>query len=393
MITTGQLFNWINFQMSINIKMKNIFILILLGSILSCKTQHEEKTVEEVIPASVSVSEDQVKNAGIELGHTEIRMLSAVLKLQGKIDVPPQNMVSVSFPLGGYLKSTRLLPGMHVSKGDVLAVLEDMQFIQLQQDYLIAKARLSMAEDEFLRQQDLNTTKTASDKIFRQARTEFETQKILTRALEEKLKLLGINVGNLNETNLSNSVAIHSPINGFVSKINVNMGKYTSPTDVLFELVNPSDIHLNLTVFEKDIEQLSIGQKIIAYTNDKPDQKHAGDIILVSKNIDENRAAEVHCHFDKYDRSLLPGMFMNAEIMVSNKKATAVPEGAIVSWQNSDYIFVAREKNNFEMKEVETGVKQQGWVEILAKDNLEGKQVVIKNAFALLMKMKNNNED
>jgi cobalt-zinc-cadmium efflux system membrane fusion protein len=63
--------------------------------------------------------------------------------VNGKIDVPPQNMVSISVPLGGYLKSTKLLEGMHISKGEVIAIMEDQQYIQLQQDYLTAKAHFS----------------------------------------------------------------------------------------------------------------------------------------------------------------------------------------------------------------------------------------------------------
>jgi len=65
---------------------------------------------------------------------------------------------------------------------------------------------------------------------------------------------------------------VYSPINGFVSTVNVNIGKYVTASDVLFELVNPTDIHLALTVYEKDLNRLFIGQKLAAYSNNQPEK-------------------------------------------------------------------------------------------------------------------------
>ncbi|BAV09667.1 membrane fusion protein, cobalt-zinc-cadmium efflux system [Filimonas lacunae] len=372
-----------------------ILPLVATVCITACgsKKQEEKKAEAPADETTVSVTEAQIKNAGIAVGKPEKRDMATTLTLNGTIDVPPQNMISVSFPLGGYLKSTSLLPGMHVNKGQVLAVLEDMQFIQLQQDYLTAKAKLVVAEAEHSRQQELNSSKASSDKVFQQARAEMETQRILVKALQQKLSLLGIDTEKLTESNLSKSVNIYSPINGFVSKVNVNMGKYTSPTDVLFELVNPEDIHLNLTVFEKDVALLSEGQKIMAYTNNKPKEKHEAEIILISRSLDNNRAAEVHCHFEEYDKTLLPGMFMNAEVSVKNSNALAVPEEAVVRWQNEYYVFEAKGNNIFSMVKIKPGAISNGWQEIEGDNINTSSSLVLKNAYALLMKMKNTAEE
>lgn len=369
--------------------------LIAISLLTACGSKKKEEPKEKAAESAttVSLTPAQIQNAGIAIGRPERKSIAATLLLNGTIDVPPQNMISVSFPLGGYLKSTTLLPGMHVNKGEVLAVLEDMQFIQLQQDYLTARARLALAETEYSRQQELNTSKASSDKVLQQAKTEQETQRILVKALEQKLALLGIDTDKLNDSNLSKSVNIHSPINGFVSKVNVNMGKYTSPTDVLFELVNPEDIHLNLTVFEKDVARLSVGQKIMAYTNDRPNEKHEAEIILISRSLDANRAAEVHCHFEQYDKTLLPGMFMNAEVAIKSQHALAVPEEAIVRWQNQYYVFLSEGNNRYNMVKVATGTADHGWQEIQAPTVSDSTELVVKNAYALLMKMKNSAEE
>ena len=139
----------------------------------------------------------QLRSVGIAVGYPERQTVSGVLTLQGTVSIPPQGTVSVSFPLGGYLKSTDMLAGMVVRKGQVLAKLEDMQYIQLQQDYLTANERFLLAESEYNRQRDLNATKASSDKVYQQAKAEMESQRILRNALGQKLNLIGINPANL----------------------------------------------------------------------------------------------------------------------------------------------------------------------------------------------------
>ncbi|MCE7064940.1 efflux RND transporter periplasmic adaptor subunit [Dyadobacter sp. CY326] len=382
--------------------MKNYIITCLsLLLIASCAQAPEEKTAElesaqpdtHVTEQMVSVSNAQQQSVGIEVGTPQMENISAVLSLQGKIDVPPQSTISLSFPLGGYLKSTNMLPGMHVRKGQILAELEDMQFIQLQQDYLTAKEKLLLAESEFNRQKDLNASKASSDRVFQQARAELETQRILASALSQKLEVIGIDPNKLRADKISRSVSVVSPINGFVSKVNVNVGKYTAPTDMLFELVNPSDIHLVLNVFEKDLSALSVGQRVYAYTNAEPDQKFPAEIILITKSLDEDRMAEVHCHFEKYSPALVPGMFINGEVSISSKKALTVPEDALVRWENKFYVFTDQGSGKFEMVNVKPGVINAGKQQIEASGIDDTTRLVVKNAYALLMKIKNTEKD
>lgn len=343
----------------------------------------------------VTLTPQQLEKAALQVSAVETKSINSRLQVNGMVDVPPQSMVSVSFPLGGYLKSTKLLPGLEVNKGEVLAVLEDPQFIQLQQDYLMAKSKLAYAEADYNRQKELSTSQAVSEKNLQMAKTEYESQKILVKALEQKLALININPAKLSENNITRSINVYSPIHGFVSKVNVNIGKYVSPTDVLFELVDPSDIHLNLTVFEKDAALLGIEQKVIAYNNNKPDEKHLAHIFLISRNVNEDRAVSVHCHFEDYDKKLLPGMYMNAIIEVKNKEAKAVPDDAIVRWQSKFYVFVAKGNNQFEMTEVLPGGSADGYTAITLPGNksIDGLQIVTKNAYTLLMKLKNSAEE
>lgn len=337
----------------------------------------------------VSLTTQQRQNVGLDVGYPERQTVSGVLTLQGTVSIPPQGMVSVSFPLGGYLKSTDMLAGMVVRKGQVLAQLEDMQYIQLQQDYLTAKERFLLAVSENNRQRDLNATKASSDKVYQQARAEMESQRILMNALGQKLEVIGISPARLQADNISRSIVIRSPINGVVAKVNTNVGKYTAPTEVLFELVDLRDIHLVLNVFEKDLAKLSVGQHLVAYTNGEPNRRYRGEIILINKNLNSDRMAEVQCHFKDYSVSLVPGTFMNGDISVAAKQALTVPEGAIVRWENKSYVFTDQGNGRFSMVEVVPGLINQGKQQIEGRGITDQTKLVLKNAYALLMKIKN----
>ena len=376
------------------------FIFLSATVILLAACGAKKKDVEITYISSnenmVTLTNVQSKNAGIDVGKMEQKEISSILKVYGKIDVPPQNMVSISVPLGGYLKTTRLLPGMHVNKGEVLAVMEDQQYIQLQQDYLTAKAKISYLENEYKRQKDLNESKAVSDKVYQQSEADYRSQRIMISALSEKLKLAGINIGRISETKISRSINIISPINGFVSKVNVNIGKYVSPTDVMFELVNPTDIHLALKVFEKDLDKLYEGQKLVAYTNNKPDKKYNCEILIIGKDISMDRNTDVHCHFEKYDKVLIPGTYMNAEIEVKNNKTFVLPADAIVTFENKQFVFKVKGNNHFEITEVNIGESEKGFTEIILtqqnKNNMTPADFVVKGAYSLLMMMKNKAE-
>lgn len=377
--------------------MKNSIFFTGLLFLVACSGKQTEVTETSAGPERnfLTLSEAQYRSVDIKLGLMGQQSISSVIKVNGKIDVPPQNMVSVSMPLGGYLKTTKLLPGMHLAKGEVIATMEDLQYIQLQQEYLTTKSKLQFAEMEFQRQKELNQSKASSDKIFQQAQMEYTTQKVNLSGLAEKLKLINIDPQHLTEANLSKSVNIYSPIDGFVTKVNVNIGKYVNPSDILFELVNPSDIHLNLKVFEKDLEKLSIGQKLLAFNNNQPNKKHPCEIILISQDISNERTAEVHCHFEDYDKTLLPGMYMNAEIEVSVKSANVITDEAIVSFEEKEYVFVRKTERAFEMQEIRKGVSENNLTEISFVNSAftGSEQIVIKGAYTLLMQLKNKAEE
>lgn len=376
-----------------SITLKYIFPLFIAVLIYGCTSsaKEEAKLAASVDESIVQLSPEQAKQIDLQVQDVQAKNISSTLKLSGQIGAPPQNMVSVSVPLGGYLKSTDMLQGTQVRKGQLLAVMEDPQYIQLQQDYLSTKNKLAYAGKEYNRQRELNTAKAASDKVLQMAEMYFRTLNIEHKALAEKLRLIGIEPAKLIESNISRAIRIYSPINGYVSKVNVNIGKYVLPSDILFELVNPNNIHLNLTVFEKDLNKIKIGQEVVVYSNSSPDKKYSTRVKLVSRSLSDERSAIVQCDFNEQDRALVPGMYMNAELHLDKGTIDALPDEALVSFENKDYVFIDKGNNTFKMTEVNKGNTDQGYTAI--DSALDGKKIVVKGAYSLLMKLKNTMEE
>jgi len=372
-------------------KFSLLVIILALQACGSGETDQKDKNLEQN-STTLSLSSEQVKNAGIVVNRGEIKKISSIIKVNGKIEVPPQNMVSVSVMLGGYLKSTHLLPGTKIKQGEVIAIFEDQQYIQIQQDYLTSQEKMNYAKKEYERQKDLNQSKASSDKVLQLAETEFKTQQIAVKSLYEKLKLIGIRPEGLNESNISRSINLYSPIDGFVSKVNVNIGKYVNPSDVIFELINPTDIHLALNVYEKDVSKLFVGQKVKAFTNNSPEKKLDAEVILISQDLTKDNNVIVHCHFKSFDKELLPGMYMNAELEVLSNNAFTVPEESVVNYEGKNYIFVAEDANSFQMKEVKVGITESGYTELMEAETLKTQDIVTKGAYNLLMGLKNKSD-
>ena len=375
-------------------KLKKLIAVLSILTILAC-TGNKTKEAVEVEKGNDSLSADlvtlnaaQLKTANLAFGTAQLMSMHKILKVNGAIDVPPSNIVSISIPMGGYLKKTSLIPGMFVKKGNLLAVLEDPSYIELQQDYLTAKSKLVYLEADFNRQRDLNATKSTSDKIFQLARSDYESQKYLTKSLSEKLKLLGIDPLILNENNISRAINFNAPINGYVTKVNVNIGKYVTPTDILFEIIDPSDLHLRLIVYENDATNLKVGNKVSFYTNNDIRKKYLAKVAVINPNINEDKTTEVHCHLVNESVRLYPGTSANAEIELNDAKVNAVPEQAIVKWQNKPFVFIKMGGSSFKMVPVEVGVSTNGYVEI--KNDLGKQAIVTMNAYTLLMQLKNN---
>ncbi len=376
-----------------------IYTGFLVFSLIGCTQEKPTETgtgekQAASVQTKVSLSDEAIRNAGITTGLAAYEKVSNVIRVNGEVDVPPQSLVSISFPLGGYLKSTDLLPGMHVNKGQVIALMEDPAYVQLQQDYLQALSKLTLLKLDFERQTELRAGEASSKKAFETARAEYEMQQVLVKSLSEKLKIIGVDPQGLTIDKISRTVTVRSPIDGFVKTVLVNIGKYVNPSDVLFEIVDPRDIHAALTVFEKDYHLLQKGQEVLVQNAARPDKTYRAEIILISKNIDSSMGATVHCHFEGDHADLLPGMYISATIEPEGKMLPTVPESAVVRHEGKHYIFTKQEKGNFTLTEITIGEAFDGKLPVTANYlDWTKQEIVLTGAYALLGKLMNVEEE
>ncbi|MBG0859576.1 MAG: efflux RND transporter periplasmic adaptor subunit [Bacteroidales bacterium] len=389
-------------------KLKYKVSLVFFGVIasLSSCTMFNEPVTEiqevEILPEDiVELRDDQIKLAGIQTGSVEMRSVNNTLKVNGIVSVAPQNKATVCMPLGGFIKSTSLLPGNAVNKGQTLAVIENQDFIDIQQNYLEAKNKLVFAEAEFKRHTDLYKDDVYSEKNVQQVTVDYKNLKALVKSLEQKLLLIGINADQLNEDNISNTVNLVSPIKGFLKAANVNIGKYVSSTDILFEIVNSDKLFLELTLFEKDAEKVVPGQNIKFFVNNG-DDVHEAVITQTGKVVSDDKTFMVYASVVSACKDVLPGMYVNALIEESNIEAPSLPSDAVVSFDDKNYIFtfekdkVEAGKNMTEYRiiEVKKGIAASGYTEIRLPEgfNIHTAKVVIKGAYNLLSAKKNAGE-
>jgi RND family efflux transporter MFP subunit len=361
-----------------------------------------ENKEEEIIPEDfVELREDQIKLANIETGAIETRSLSGTLKVNGTIAVAPQNMATVSMPMGGFVKSTTLMPGNTVRKGQTLAILENQEYIDVQQAYLEAKSKLEFSEADYNRQSELYKNEVSSQKNMQQVTTEYKSLKTQVKALEQKLAFIGIDPARLKEDNISSSVALLSPISGFVKTVNVNIGKFVSPSDILFEIVNSDKLFLELSLFEKDADKVSIGQKIRFFINNETEE-HEAVIYQTGRSINADKTYKVYASVSGTCKNVLPGMYVSALIESASNKVTALPSDAIVNFEDKDYIFIF-DKNKeedgkpfteYRIVEVQKGVSDNGFTEVILPEgfDISTAKVVIKGAYNLLSAKKNAGE-
>lgn len=334
--------------------MKNLLIAMLSVLILTaCNSNKTEENKSAEIPKEelvtfVELTKEQFEAVDIELGKIEKQNIKTSIKASGHLEVPPQNKAEVSTFIGAVVKSIAVLEGSKVQKGQTLAVLEHPDFIKLQEEYITAKSNFTFLEQEFLRQKELSEQNAGTGKIFQKVASEYNSGKAKLNSLESQLKILSVNLSELAKGNISSSMVLTAPISGYIGRINANTGAYAEPNKMLFEIIDNSQIHCDLLVYEKDIFKVKVGQKIHFIITNMPEHQGEhdgkaieGEIFGINKSFEDNsKAISVHALIKNENHELIPGMYVSAFIDVSENKTTVVPSEAVFTTDGKEFIFI-----------------------------------------------------
>ena len=380
--------------------MKTIYTFLLTTIILtSCGTNPKPTAAKEEAAIAVEsnliqLTKEQVALAQLVTAPIQLGKMKGMVHLNGVVDVPPTGIASVSIPMGGYVQDINLIPGTYVKKGQVLATVKDPTYVQLQENYLAAKAKLIYLQQDIDRQKTLLTQEAVSKKAYQQLQADFATNQIQVKALSEQLKLINIQPDNLTTEKMTSLVQLIAPMSGFITKVNINRGKYVTPSDILLEIMDPNGIHAAITIYEKDIANFKVGMKGTVTLTQDPTKKYPVSILAVSHNINEDKTGLLHCHFEKIPANVLPGMFLSADIVVETNEAVLIPIESVQRFQGKDFIFLQTAQNEFEAMEIQVRQTNAEYVTVSNADvkSWIGKPLVVKNAFSLLGMMMNKSE-
>ena len=372
-----------------------ITVTFILFTHLSCENSKKEtiESIDEIETSAVNkfeITNSQFEKSAMVLGKLEEKDFAVRVHAKGTIDVPPSNRSVVNALMGGYIKETKLLVGDKVKKGQTLVVIENLEFVSLQQEYLEVKEQLAYLKSEYDRQKTMFEEKITSAKNFLKAESLYKTAKAKYSGLHKRLLMLKISPKKVEEGAFTSTVKIYAPQSGYITKINVTKGTYVSPATEIIEIIDESHIHLELSVFEKDIMKLEKGQKIQFKIPEASMDLFDAEVHLIGTSIEKNRTVKVHGHLDdEGSYRFIVGMYVDAFIYTKSISALAFPTEAIVTVDNRDYVLllISDENKNYSFKKVQvkTGNSYNGFTEIVNAEKFgKNDKFLTKGAFNLL---------
>ena len=394
-------------------------ILTLLASCGSKKTEtvKEEEHKEEAVTNEVSITNLQMKTAGIELGTIELKNLKTSIKANGMLSVPNQNKAFITSVNSGVIRTLLIQPGSFVRKGQVVATILNPDIAGLQQELQIVNAQISLSEIEYKRQKELVEGNAAPLKNVQRVQTELATLRVTRNSLQKQLSAMGISTAGVSRGNIITTITITAPISGTVSNVSAQIGSNVAPSTPIAEVVNNSQLHLDLFVFEKDLPKLRANQIIHFTLTNNPGKEYDAQVFSIGTAfVKESKTIPIHAVVKGDKTGLIEGMNITAIISIGESVLPAVPTEAIVSYQGQDYIFVlqndksATQQNEdssktkdekfkdaelkFERVQVVKGASDVGFTEVTLMKNLPPKtQIATKGAFFVLAKMTNIGEE
>lgn len=342
---------------------------------------------------AVHLSEAQFEALALEVGASSHRNLNNSVPANGQLEVPPKHEAAVTAVVGANVVSIEIIEGDQVQKGQVLAYLSHPNLTQLQRDYLEAFNNLSYLEQEYQRQKRLYEAEVGSGQTFQKTTAEFRSAQAAEQSYRVQLEQLGMHPKRIQEGNFYRQVPVTSPIEGYITKVGVKTGQYVQPQTDLFEIVNVDHIHAVLMVFEKDIHQVAVGQTVRFTVESMPGEELSAEIYSVGKRFEQNpKAIHVHAELHQHEGNLIPGMYVEGQILTDSSTTTALPESAITQEGNDQLVFLAIDEGQewmFQPIRVRTGYSDQGWVGVRFIDPVPEKaQFALNQAYYLLAELK-----
>jgi membrane fusion protein, heavy metal efflux system len=367
------------------------------------ETAHEEGDHDDH-EKMVHLNEAQFNNAGIDTGWFEQKNLSEVINANGYTKLPPQNQAQVGVPMPGTIQRIKVIEGQAVKAGQVLATMQSMAYNNLRlereklnQELTATQANLEFLKLEFARQKELSDENVNAKKVFQKVSSDLQMEEAKIKTLQNQMAILGQNIeigGNAS----SPIINIVAPIAGNITDVNVTIGAAAEVGKPLFSIVDNSQMHVDLLVYEKDLFRVKPGQNVRFMLTNQGNQEIRGKIFSVGKSFEnDTKSVAVHADILNEKQILIPGMYVNALIDIGVNRVDALPLEAVVKAEGREFIFLWEKENltatpepghepetSFARIEVKTGSSQLGFVQVTPLVEIhKGDKIVVKGAYYL----------
>lgn len=296
--------------------MKKIIYSVAVLLLASCDSSNKQtepaRDAQPTETASVMVeTADTMQVDGV----TSATAIANPASFNGTLVTPPNNFATVTLSMGGIVKNLSLLPGTYVNKGTVLGTLENPDFIDLQQAYLDSYAQLEYLEAEYQRQQTLSREAVASQKKFQQSKADYLSMKSRLQASAAQLRLLGVNPETLSSSGIRPYMEVKAPINGYISNVQANLGKYLNVGEPLCDLIDKSQTMVRLTAYEKDLAGMKVGSRVQFRVNGLGKTTFHATLVSIGQQVDDsNRSIELYAKVLDASPLFRPGMYVSARM-------------------------------------------------------------------------------
>ena len=212
-----------------------------------------------------------------------------------------------------------------------------------------ARARLSLAESNYARNQTLRKSGNVAQSTYDASFTELEVARTAVDSAQVRLDKL----------------TITAPFPGTLGFRAVSAGAYVNAGTALVQLDKIDVLKVSFAVPELDLARIDPGQQVEVTADALPGQSFTAVVTAIDPSVDVNgRALQVRARLDNAALRLRPGLLVRIAVKGKSREAVMVPESAIVQRGESAFVYVARDQKAEEAKVV-LGRRLPGAIEIV----------------------------
>ncbi len=339
----------------------------------------------------VELSAEEENAIEIETVEASYKPLRSQLQALGKVFAHPQRKAIVSYAFPARISEIHVLIGDWVKIGQKLVTLQSEEVGTAKSDFYKAMADFELAKVNHERQKRLFDRGVGAQKDFLSSEAEYKVAEASLDAAEKKLHVLGFSeqqVKQISETHqISPIISLYAAISGKIIENNAILGAMVDQTTEILIIMDPSVLCIHADIYERDIAKIRIGQEVEASVPAYPGETFSGKISFIGDVLnEETRTITVRSDVKNREYKLKPGMFADINIILNHQsEALVLPIEAVLAEKGENIVFL-KVAGKYIPQIVKIGVRNSGYVEILAGIQ-EGSEVVTKGNFQLKSKL------